>query len=50
MLKLKRLAIMHAKNQHTDSKMSVEDDDGDSFVPPHIIGEEDVSDYDDDQE
>ena len=50
MLRLKRLAIMHAKNQHTDSKMSVEDDDDDSFVPPHIIGEEDVSDYDDDQE
>ena len=50
MLKLKRLAIMHAKNQETHSKMNSEDDDDNSFVPPHIIGEEDVSDYEDDQE
>ena len=50
MLKLKRQAIMHAKNQPTESKMDIEDNDDDSFVPPHIIGEEDVSDYDDDLE
>ena len=50
MLKLKRQAIMHAKNQLTESKMDIEDNDDDSFVPPHIIGEEDVSDYDDDLE
>jgi hypothetical protein len=32
--------------RHKESKMDIEDDDDDSFVPPHIIGEEDVSDHD----
>jgi hypothetical protein len=50
MVKLKRQAIVHAANEPTESKMDIEDDDNESYLPPHIIGEEDMSDCEDDLE
>ncbi|KAL3769954.1 hypothetical protein ACHAW5_010028 [Stephanodiscus triporus] len=50
MVKLQRQAIMRIANPPTESKIDIEDDDNESYLPPHIIGEEDMSDYEDDLE